>query len=168
MNRQLIIILGVIAVAMTLSLSGCKWAKEKMGITEEVSNPEAGTPEKVVFEVIKAAILYRQGKQEEGWKLFEKQLHKNEKAPDNPVRGGHWKNGNFLETVKKVHLFTTAADDKSTVKDSDPTYEIVRRDESDDGKRLKIYVANEGNQESPTPCKMELTDEGWRIRDTCL
>ena len=37
-----------------------------------------------------------------------------------------------------------------------------------DGSRLKVYVFNEGNKESPTPCKMEKTDDGWRIRDSCL
>ena len=168
MRRELFIALVGAVIAMSLTLSGCRWAKEKMGIAEEVTSPEAGTPEKVVYDVIKAAIMFRQGKKADGWKLFEKQLHPDEKAPNNPVRGGHWKTGNFLNTVKKVHLFTTASDDKGSVKDSDPTYAIARRDESDDGKRLKIYVVNEGNEESPTPCKMELTDDGWKIRDTCL
>ena len=165
MARRVIILFVGFVFATSLGLTGCKWAKEKMGIKEEVSNPEPGTPEKVIYDVIESAILFRQGKEDEGWKLFKKHLHPDE---TNPARLKSWKQNNYLATVRKVHLFTKAEDDKATVKDSDPTYEISRREESGEGKKMKIFVVNEGNEESPTPCKMALTDDGWKIRDTCL
>lgn len=157
-------VFGCLLVAV-FALPGCQWAKEKIGIKEEVSNPESGSPEQVIFDVIKGAIMYRQGKEEEGWALYSKYLHPDEK---NPQRLKSWKQNNFLATVRKVHLFTKAQDTKESVKDSDPTFEIARREESGEGKKLKVFVVNEGNDESPTPCKLVLTGDGWRIRDTCL
>ncbi len=165
MNRNVLLLATLTVMGLSLTLSGCKWAKEKIGIKETVSNPDAGTPEKLVYDVVQAGILSRQGKVDEGWELYSKYLHPDEKRP---ARLRSWRENNFKSLYNKVHLFTTADDTKETVKDSSPEYEIVRRDESDDGTRLKVYVFNEGNEESPTPCKMEKTDDGWRIRDTCL
>jgi hypothetical protein len=165
MKRNIILAALLLIFTAGSSLSGCKAVKEKLGITEEISSPSEGSPEFVVYEVVKAGILFRKGKKDEAWKLYKKHLHTDERSTASLK---NWKENHFTSMVKKVHLYTVAADDKSSVKDSDPTYAISRREESDDGSRMKIFVVNEGNADSPTPCKLKKDGDKWGITHMCL
>lgn len=146
-----------------LTLNGCGTFKEKLGITTEVTQPEEGTPEYVVFQVIKAAIKAKKD-EKAGWQDFVKQLHPEERA--NLVQKKTWREFRFTALVRKVHLFTMAEDDAKSV--SEAAFEIVRVQEVGNGNIVKVFVKNEGNPESPTPCKLEKTENGWGVIDTCL
>jgi hypothetical protein len=84
-----------------LTLNGCGTFKEKLGITTEVTQPEEGTPEYVVFQVIKAAIKAKKD-EKAGWEDFVKQLHPEERA--NLVQKKTWREFRFTTLVRKVHL----------------------------------------------------------------
>jgi hypothetical protein len=165
MKRNIILLAIALVFAAVVSLSGCKAVKEKLGITEEISSPSEGSPEFVVYQVVKAGILFRKGKKDEAWKLYKKYLHTEERSSASLK---NWKENHFTSMVKKVHLYTVAADDKASVKGSDPTYAISRREENEDGSRMKIFVVNEGNADSPTPCKLKKDGDKWRINHMCL
>jgi len=166
MNRLLAFALVGLMVTSGLVLTSCQACKKKLGITTTIDNPEKGTPEYVVYKVIEAAIKAKTD-EKAGWKLYKKQLHPSE------VKAGlvslkAWRQFRFTTLTRKVHLFTKAEDSGSNVKDSSPVYESAYKEVSDNEKRVKVFVANEGNPEQPTPCKLERTEDGWGVVDGCL
>jgi hypothetical protein len=166
MNRLLAFALAGLLISSAFVFTGCQAVKKKLGITTTIDNPEKGTPEYVVYKVIEAAIKAKSDEMA-GWRLYKKQLHPAEvKAGLQSLKT--WRQFRFTTLTRKVHLFTKAEDNGSNVKDSSPVYESAYKEVSENEKRVKVFVANEGNPDQPTPCKLERTAEGWGVVDGCL
>jgi hypothetical protein len=81
-----------------------------------------------------------------------------------------WREFRFPALRRKVHLFTTRQDDRDTIRQSPPDFTVARKEWLVEGKRLKVFVVNQRNVNTPTPCRLE-KEEGkheWGVIDSCL
>ena len=149
-------------VALTFSVSGCQMVRKKLGITTEVSNPEAGTPEAVVHKVMKAAMIKDADK---GFKKVEKLFHHKISSSKGDVK--NWRTLYWPKnTRKKVRKGLFFEDDDKVVwkfaySEGEWTSTVP----------LHFYVYNEGNPDLPTPCMLARDDKAdgeWRISGQCL
>ncbi len=146
----------VVAVsALALSLGTCQKVKMKLGIGEVVTNPEPGTPEAVVQEVLRAAL---NPDEEAGWEHFVKFLHSEEL--DSPVAMNHWRNLKFPALCKKaIHLVQDPA-----------SVTFVIMDRREEPPSLILMVKN-AKSELPTPCKLRQdpsAGNAWKVFGSCF
>ncbi len=151
-----------VTIMFAVSLSGCQLVRKKLGITTSVSDPDEGTPEAVVHEVMKAAML---DDAEKGFRAIKKLFHHKITSSKGDLR--NWKNLYWPKnTRKKVRKGLFFDDDDEVVwqfayKEGDGTTTVP----------LQLYVFNEGNPDLPTPCTLAQDDKAdgeWRISGQCL
>lgn len=146
----------ILMVALTLTLalgatSGCKQVRRMLGITTTIDNPDDGTPEALVRDVIAAALMADETK---GWEAFRKLLHSDQLRSG--VSEKSWRTMNFPALRRKVRLYLED--------DSTPIYELAYAEEVAPTS-VKLFVANE-KSEVPTPCTLKPDAEqggAWRI-----
>ena len=166
---RLCLILVVAGGFLFSSLSGCKWIKEKAGITTTVSDPDPDSPEYVVYQVLKAAIVSYKDNEKAGWLMYKKLLHSRETSAGNAQLRA-WREMRWATMRRKAYLFTKDKDTKDTIKDSSPTFEIAKTQEKANGKVIKIFVTNEMS-DMPTPCEVKRDPkqgDKWKIVTQCL
>lgn len=152
-NRVRWIIL--IVAALALSAGACRTIKNKLGISETVTDPAEGTPERVIQDVLRSGL---EKDQETGWKMFAKLLHSDQRTP---AALQQWKSLNYPAFRKKVELFVK---DRETV-----SYAIERVDEEGDGS-LTFFLTN-AKSDMPTPCNLiqdKQANDQWRVKRCSL
>ena len=75
----------LVLVLLALVAPGCRSIKAKLGIGELVTNPDSGSPEKLVQDVLRAA----KAPEEAGWESFAVLLHSEETT--SPVALQTWR-----------------------------------------------------------------------------
>ncbi len=155
MRSKTIIASLLLGLLLAGGLSGCKMIK-RMLPAEEVTDPDSGTPEEVVFKAVQAA---QAGDLESGWKAFRPLLHSKELASIQNEK--EWKSLRFPAMQRKIHLFTHEP--------GKPYFHIDYDSETDDG-ITKIFVVNM-KSDMPTPCNVKpdpKANMAWRIVMGCL
>lgn len=150
-------LLGIAPLLLLVSLSipSCRMIKMKLGIGDKVTNPDQGTPEYVVQQVLKAASM---PDEEEGWERFSALLHSEEL--DSPVAMNDWRNMRFPAIRRKVDYLL---EDKAS-------YSFVVMDRREEPPSLLIYLKNKAS-ELPTPCKLRrdpAAGNNWRVFNACF
>lgn len=148
-----------LAIALLLSVSaapGCK-AIRKMLPATTVDNPEAGSPEEVIYKAIDAALV---SDTDEGYKKVRPLLH----SEITESRGAetHYRQNIFEAFHRKAYLYSL--DDKSGAYKLDYT-----EDDEKPGEIIKIFVVNE-KSDMPTPCRLKRDPKAnneWRISNQC-
>lgn len=142
-------------VALALTTGACRTIKNKLGISETVTDPAEGTPEKVIQDVLRAGL---EKDPETGWKMFAKLLHSDQRTS---AALQQWRAFNYQALRKKVELFIQDRDKVS--------YAIERVDEEDDGS-LTFFLSN-SKSDMPTPCNV-IQDEKqggeWKVKRCSL
>jgi len=155
MNTARVRWIVLLVVAVALAAGACRTIKNKLGISETVTNPGEGTPERVVQDVLRAGL---EKDAETGWKMFAKLLHSDQRTP---AALQQWKAFNYPALRKKVELFVK---DREAV-----SFGIERVDEEDDGS-MTFFLTN-SKSDMPTPCNVikdkEANDE-WRVKRCSL
>ncbi len=144
----------LVLVLLALVAPGCRSIKAKLGIGELVTNPDSGSPEKLVQDVLRAA----KAPEEAGWESFAVLLHSEETT--SPVALQTWREMKWPAIRKKVDLLLV---DKAAV-----TFKVMDRRE--EGKSLVLLVANSGS-DMPTPCRLQpdpAQGGAWRIFNSCF
>lgn len=145
----------LVFVAATFALGGCQKIKTRLGIGDLVTDPEPGSPERVLQDVLRAA---KTADEEAGWQQFVKLLHSEES--DGPAVLNNWREFKFRGIRKKVDLLLK---DKSLT-----SFKIM--DRRDDGKTLVILVENSAS-DMPTPCRLKLDPaqgNAWKVFNSCF
>lgn len=151
MSRTRVPVLALIVLAM--ALGGCQRVKSKLGIGDTITDPEPGSPEKVVQEVLRAA---RNGDEEAGWEQFQPLLHPEETELQSSLN--NWREFKYRGIRKKVNLLLK---DPATM-----TFEVMDRRE--EGKTLVVMVENSGS-DLPTPCRLKPDAQGrWKVFNSCF
>ena len=147
-----------IALAVALALgsgTGCQALKNRLGIGVTVSNPDAGTPEQVLQELLKAAMM---PDEQESWIAFSALLHSDEVA--SPAAMNEW------ETMRFPSIRRKAA---NLLKDASAlTYVVMEK--RTEGQNLKIFVQN-SQSDMPTPCTLRRDPSrgnAWRVFNSCF
>lgn len=156
MRSRMVLATGLCAaLALALSLGSCQKVKMKLGIGDKVTNPDPGTPEALIQEVLRAA---SNPDEEAGWERFSSLLHSAE--IDSPVAMNDWRNMKFPAIRKKAALLI---EDKTSF-----SYTVMdRREESPS---LLLFVKSTGS-DLPTPCKMRQdpsAGNAWRVFNSCF
>jgi hypothetical protein len=150
MKRSHRILIVLVLLALVLPTSGCSWARLKLGLGIEITETEAGTPERIVQDALKAAL---DNNPKKGWSTFMGMLHTNQK---NVGSLKSWEGMKYRDFRKKVTYYIT---DPGTT-----SYKLMRvRDEDDGG--VSLYIQNI-KSDMPTPCTVRQDpDDGmqWRI-----
>ncbi|NOZ01511.1 MAG: hypothetical protein GXP54_06430 [Deltaproteobacteria bacterium] len=145
----------LILLVLAASTAGCQKVKTKLGIGDDITRPAPGTPEKVIQDVLKAAI---NADEEAGWEGFYPLLHTDE--ADSPAAMNNWRTIKFPAIRRKAAYLLT---DKSS-------FEFTVMDRREDGRSLTIFVKN-SKSDSPTPCKLRQDpDKGnaWMVFNSCF
>lgn len=145
----------MLLVAVALAAGGCQRLKTKLGIGEKITNPDPGSPEKVLQDVLKAA---KNPDEEEGWQMFVQLLHSEEVAL--PSTLNDWRTMRYPAIRRKVDYFLQ---DKIAY-----TYTLMDRRE--EGRSLSLYIENTAS-DTPTPCRFRqdpAQGNAWKIFNNCL
>ncbi len=144
-----------VSLALALSVGACQKVKMKLGIGDRVTNPEPGTPEAVVQEVLRSAA---DPDEEAGWERFSALLHSAE--VDSPVAMNDWRGMKFPAIRKKVaHLI----EDRNS-------FSYVVMDRREEPPSLLLMVKN-AQSDLPTPCKLRqdpAAGNAWRVFNACF
>ena len=144
----------ITALLLTVTLgatSGCQQVRRMLGITTTIDNPDAGTPEALVRDVLAAAIESDESK---GWEAYRKLLHSEQLLSGSSEKA--WRTMNYPALRRKARLYLED--------DGVPIYELAYTEEVAPSS-VKIFVSNE-KSEIPTPCtlKPDANHGGaWRI-----
>jgi len=144
-----------VVVMFVLVAGGCQRIKTKLGIGETITNPEPGSPEKVIQDVLRAAKVVDE---EEGWQQFSALLHSDE--TELPSSLNAWREFKYRAIRKKADYLLL---DKVAF-----TFKVM--DRRDDGKSLRIFVANSAS-DTPTPCILRqdpAQGNAWRVWSSCF
>lgn len=140
---------------LALSVAACQMVKMKLGIGAKVTNPEPGTPEATVQDVLRAA---SNPDEEKGWEHFATLLHSAE--IDSPVAMTDWRNLKFPAIRKKVSYLV-----------EDPaSMAYVVMDRREEPPSLSLFVKN-SQSDLPTPCKLRqdpAAGNAWRVFNSCF
>ena len=150
-------IVWVVAIALLGGAAGCQKIKSKLGIGDTVTNPDSGTPDKVVQDVLKAA---RMADEEQGWEKFVGLLHSEE--TEMPASLSTWRDMKYRAIRKKADFLLS---EKSTF-----TFKVMDRRESEDGHTLQIFLENTAS-DMPTPCRLKqdkAQGNAWRVSGSCF
>jgi len=155
MQRHVKLLVAVLALCIVGGAISCQSVKRKLNISETVSDPAPGTPEKVVQDVLKAAT---NPDQEEGWIQFTRTLHTDETEAVIAMKG--WKEMKYPSLRRKADYFIT---DKAAT-----AYKILDRQE--EGSNLLLFVVS-SQAEYPTPCRLKrdaAQGNAWKVVSACL
>ena len=147
----------VVAIAFAVSAAGCQKIKTKLGMGDTITNPDAGSPEKVVQDVLKAA---KMADEEQGWEKFVGLLHSEE--TEMPASLSAWRDMKFRAIRKKVDYLLS---DKASF-----SYKVMDRRDAEDGKTVQIFVENTGS-DMPTPCRLKMDkvqNNAWKVSGACF
>lgn len=147
LNRLLVLL---VLIALVVPASGCNWTRLKLGLGYEISDTEAGTPERIIQDALKAA---RDANPKKGWSMFMAMLHTNQK---NVGSLKSWEGMKFRDFRKKVTHYIT---DPATT-----SFKLMNVKEDDNG-GISLYIQND-KSDMPTPCTVVRDpDDGnqWRI-----
>lgn len=141
-----------LAVACLLVLSaGCQDVRRMAGITTTIDNPEAGTPEAVLYDALTAALDADEAK---GWKAFRALLHSEQLS--SAISEKTWRTMNFSTLRRKARLYLED--------DGKPTYKLAYTEDVAPSS-IKLFIFNE-KSEVPTPCTLKpdaAHNNAWRI-----
>lgn len=142
-------------LALVLGLPGCQAVKNRLGIGVTVSNPDAGTPEKVIQEVLRTAMM---PDAQDGWVAFASLLHSEEIA--SPAGMNEWETMRFPTLRRKASYLLK---DKTAL-----TYVVMEK--RTEGNTLKVFVQNQ-QSDMPTPCTLKrdpVNGNAWRVFNACF
>ena len=141
----------LILVLAATAASGCQQIRRQLGIRTTIDNPEPGSPESVVRDILTAAIEDDEAK---AWQAYRELLHSEQLQ--SAVSENTWRTMNFPSLRRKARLYLED--------DTKPVYQLAyTEDVAPDGRKLFVY--NE-KSEVPTPCtlKPDPKREGsWRV-----
>ncbi len=155
MRARLLLVAALLASVAVAGVAGCQKIKSRLGIAETVSNPEPGTPEKVIQDVLKAAAMADEA---DGWEAFSSLLHSEETS--SPAAMNEWQTMRFPTIRRKVGYLL---EDRSAA-----IYKLM--DKREDGRNVKVFVKN-SQSEMPTPCTLRQDPEAgnaWRVFNACF
>ena len=155
MLRFIRVAVMIVAAGTIAAGAGCQKLKTSLGLGERISNPEAGTPESAIQQVMKAA---RMKDEAEGWQTFANLLHSAESA--SPAAMNEWQTMRFPTIRRKVDLLL---EDRSAL-----IYRLM--DKREEGKNLRIFVKN-SQSDMPTPCTLRQDPErnnAWLVFGSCF
>jgi len=153
-RARAVLIPGLIAV-LGVSAGSCQKVKMKLGIGDKVTNPDPGTPEAVIQDVLRAA---SDPDEEAGWERFSALLHSAEH--DSPVALNDWRTMKFPAIRKKAGYLL---DDRSA-------FSFVIMDRREEPPSLILLVKN-SQSDLPTPCKLRPdpnANNAWRVFNACF
>jgi len=155
MRTRLLVAAVLLASVAVLGTVGCQKIKSRLGIGVTVSEPEPGTPEKVIQDVLKAAT---KADEAEGWEAFSNLLHSDETS--SPAAMNEWQTMRFPTIRRKAGYLLQ---DRSA-----GIYKLM--DKREDGKTVKVFVMN-SQSDMPTPCTLRQDPEAgnaWRVHNACF
>lgn len=147
--------LAVLLLAAVVSMPGCRMVKMKLGLGETVTNPDPGTPERVIQDVLRAA---SNPDPDAGWAAFEGLLHSDETSSNRALQ--EWRQTKFDTIRRKV---SGLIEDPAT-----HSYKMMDYREVSGG--VQIFVKNESS-EVPTPCRLKpdpAVRGAWRVFNACF
>jgi len=146
-------------LALTLMVvvvgTGCQSLKNRLGIGVTISNPDAGTPEKVIQDVLKAATM---PDPQDSWLAFSSLVHSEEVA--SPAAMNEWETMRFPALRRKAPYLLKDA--------SALTYVLMEK--RTEGPNLKVFVQN-SQSDMPTPCTLRrdpAQGNAWRVFNACF
>lgn len=145
----------LISLQFIFFFSECKKLKMKLGIGYLIENPAAGTPEKVLQDVLRAISIENV---ESSWEEFVPLLHSSEKELPSSI--SNWRQFKFVSMRKKVDYLII---DKSKY-----SYKLL--DSREEGESLILFVENKMS-DMPTPCRFRLDPlqgNQWKIFNSCF
>ena len=150
-------LLTFVAIGLVLAAgaAGCQTIRSKIGLATTIKNPDPGTPEKVLQDVLKAA---SNPNEEEGWVQFTGLLHTEEVSLPGLLSG--WRSMKYPAIRKKASYFIT---DQATA-----SYDLM--DKREEGRSLMLYVRN-SQSDMPTPCKFRqdpAQGNAWKVFNSCF
>lgn len=149
------LMIGLVVLGNVFLSTSCQKIKTKLGIGDTITNPEPGSPEKVLQDVLRSAL---EPDEEKGWLLFVSLLHSDE--TELPSTISNWRQNKYPAIRRKVGYLVK---DKSTVE-----YKIM--DRRDLGKSLKYFVENIAS-DMPTPCEVRQDPKqgnAWKVFNSCF
>lgn len=150
MRRSLTIALAFICCSVA-----CQKLKFKLGIGDLITNPDPGTVEKVIQDVLRAA---KEPDEARGWEMFTALLHSEETT--SPASLQAWREMKFPAIRKKVDFL---------LKDRAATsFKVMDRRE--EGRSILIFVEN-SSSDVPTPCRLRQDPSqanAWRVFNACF
>jgi hypothetical protein len=138
--------------------SGCKWAKQKLGMGWDVEQPERESPEWVIQRVLEAA---SKESFDEAWADYSQYLHSEES--NSPAAMQVWETMKFKALRNKHQCFLRPSEV------DDFAYELKEIRELSE-RHVKFYVSCK-TSDMPTPCELAQDPEAgnkWRVRYNCL
>lgn len=148
--------LAFLALLVTTT-TGCKDI-QRMLPARTIENPDPDSPEYVVQQIIKAAMI---DDFEQAWKAFRPWLHSQQLAQVSSEL--NWKQFNFSamhRNVKRLYL-----DDPTK-----PIFKVDYKDEIKDDEEVKVFVVNKLS-DMPTPVLLTrdpAANNQWRVRQCSL
>ena len=152
MRRHIALTFSLLLLSVALlGATGCEMCQKYLPAAE-IDNPEEGSPEYVVRQLIIAAMEKDTSK---GWPKFRAYLHSSQL--ESPASESTWRKMNFEAFHRSVHLLL-----------EDPSKPIFKRDytETLDDRRIKLFVVNKGS-EMPKPfllVKDPQANDEWRLK----
>jgi len=156
MTRRTLFIVAIVTLAVA-SAAGCQKVKTRLGIADTITNPDPGTPEKTIQDVLRVAKI---ADEEDAWQKFVPLLHSSE--AESPASLSSWREFKFRAIRKKADYLIT---DKNTF-----SYKVIDRRDDIDGKTRRIFVVN-AQSDMPTPCKLERdpkANDYWKLTGSCF
>jgi len=142
-------------LALGLLMPGCQAVKNRLGIGVTISNPDPGTPEKAVQDVLSAAMM---PEDQDAWMAFASLLHSEEVA--SPAAMNEWETMRFPALRRKAPYL---------LKDR-TAHSYVVMEKRTEGNNLKIFVQNQ-QSDLPTPCTLRrdpVNGNAWRVFNACF
>ncbi len=145
----------LLAVAIALLLPGCRMVRLQLGLGVTITTPDPGTPERLVQDVLRAAL---NADEDSGWEAFEALLHSEEAG--SPRAHAEWRQTKF-EAIRR----------KAAALVEDPgTFAYRMMDYREDGDTVQIFVRNR-TSDLPTPCRVKpdpAVRGAYRVFNACF
>lgn len=145
----------VVVTAALLSFPGCRMVKMKLGLGEPITNPDPGTPERVVQDVLRAA---SNPDPEAGWAAFEGLLHSDEITSNRAIQ--EWRQTKF-DTIRRK---------AGSLVEDPATHSYRMMDYREESGGVQIFVKNKSS-DVPTPCRLKpdpAVRGAWRVFNACF
>lgn len=143
------------ALAVLVVAPGCRTVKMAAGLGETVTQPDPGTPERIVQEVLKAA---SNPDRDTGWAAFEALLHSEESDSQRALQ--EWRDTKF-DTIRR----------KAPSLVQDPaSFAYKMMDYRKEGDTVQIFVRNAAS-DMPSPCRLKpdpAVRGAWRVFNACF
>ena len=149
------ITLAFTVLAVLAVVPGCRTVKLMAGLGELVTQPDPGTPEHVVQEVLKAA---SNPDRETGWGAFEALLHSEEAGSQRALQ--EWRDTKF-DTIRRK---------ASTLVQDQTSFAYRMMDLRKEGETVQVFVKNSAS-DMPSPCRLKpdpAVRGAWRVFNACF